>query len=160
MSNSDTHSGSRAHKEQLTAHLPTKSAKIRALHSAGYSRSEIADFLQVRYQHVRNVLVNDARVAGSAASTTDSATPGPLKIRVGPDGRIVIPAPFRDALGMKEGDALLASLEHGEIRLLSIPAAVRRVQAMVRNYVPEGVSLSDELIEDRRKEAEREGRNG
>ena len=154
-------SRSHAHKEQLTAHLPTKSAKIRALHNAGYSRSEIADFLQIRYQHVRNVLVNDARVASSGASSTnDIDTRGPMKIRMGPDGRIVIPAPFREALRMKEGDTLLASLDHGEIHLLSIPAAVRKAQALVRNYVPEGVSLSDELIKDRRKEAEREERDG
>ncbi len=37
--------------------LTTKSAKIRALAQAGYSRVEIANFLGVIYQHVRNVLV-------------------------------------------------------------------------------------------------------
>lgn len=37
--------------------LPTKSAKIRALNAKGASRSEIANYLGIRYQHVRNVLV-------------------------------------------------------------------------------------------------------
>lgn len=37
--------------------LPTKSAKIRALAAKDYSRSEIAKFMGIRYQHVRNVLV-------------------------------------------------------------------------------------------------------
>jgi AbrB family looped-hinge helix DNA binding protein len=150
--------------EQLTANLPTKSAKIRALSVAGYSRSEIADFLNIRYQHVRNVLVNDARVAGSAtrgASAVSSAQgggPEPANVRMGPDGRIVIPAPFREALGLREGDTLLASLTGDEIHLLTIPAAVRRAQAIVRRFVPEGVSLVDELIAERRREAERETR--
>ncbi len=38
--------------------LPTKSAKIRALNDAGYERTEIAKFLDIRYQHVRKVLVD------------------------------------------------------------------------------------------------------
>lgn len=37
--------------------LPTKSAKIRKLADLGVSRSEIANYLNIRYQHVRNVLV-------------------------------------------------------------------------------------------------------
>jgi hypothetical protein len=36
------------------------------------------------------------------------------------------------------------------------PDAIAKVQAMVRRYVPEGKSLVDELISDRRAEAERE----
>jgi hypothetical protein len=37
-----------------------------------------------------------------------------------------------------------------------VPDAIARIQAMVRRYVPEGHSLVDELIADRRAEAERE----
>ncbi|MGB3200312.1 MAG: hypothetical protein WBA99_05390 [Nodosilinea sp.] len=36
------------------------------------------------------------------------------------------------------------------------PDAIAKVQAIVRRYVPEGKSLVDELIADRRAEAERE----
>jgi len=43
--------------EEVVTNLPTKSAKIRALHAENYSRSEIAKFLEIRYQHVRNVLI-------------------------------------------------------------------------------------------------------
>ena len=42
--------------EEISA-LPTKSAKIRALDAEGWSRSDIARALGIRYQHVRNVLV-------------------------------------------------------------------------------------------------------
>jgi AbrB family looped-hinge helix DNA binding protein len=151
-------------KAQLTANLPTKSAQIRALHGAGYSRSEIADFLGIRYSHVRNVLVNDARVASSGAGSPKSAAAGggqgPVRVRIGPEGRIVIPAGFREQLGLKDNDSLLASLEDGEIRLLTMSAAVRRAQRMVRQAVPEGVSLVDELIAERRREAEREASDG
>jgi hypothetical protein len=37
--------------------LPTKSAKIRYLTSLDWSRSQIADKLKIRYQHVRNVQI-------------------------------------------------------------------------------------------------------
>jgi hypothetical protein len=51
---------------------------------------------------------------------------------------------------------LFARLEEGEIKLLTPQAAMRRAQAIVRQFVPEGVSLVDELIADRRREAARE----
>jgi hypothetical protein len=38
----------------------------------------------------------------------------------------------------------------------SCSAAIRRLQALVRAAVPEGVSLVDELIAERREEARRE----
>jgi hypothetical protein len=46
--------------DRVTTGLVTKSAKIRALHKLGATRSEIANYLQIRYQHVRNVLVGPA----------------------------------------------------------------------------------------------------
>ena len=49
--------------EDVTAGLATKSDKIRALAKAGYARAEIAALLGIRYQHVRNVLL-DAGISG------------------------------------------------------------------------------------------------
>lgn len=37
--------------------LPTKSSKIRYLNEQNYTRSQIATILNIRYQHVRNVLI-------------------------------------------------------------------------------------------------------
>jgi hypothetical protein len=37
--------------------LPTTSSKIRFLNSKGLTRSQIKAKLQIRYQHVRNVLI-------------------------------------------------------------------------------------------------------
>lgn len=44
--------------QKIVAGLNSKSAKIRALAEAGYLRTEIAEFLSIRYQHVRKVLVD------------------------------------------------------------------------------------------------------
>jgi AbrB family looped-hinge helix DNA binding protein len=148
----------------------SKSAKIRALNKAGFKRSEIADFLGCRYQFVRNVLVDEARKANSirtdeAASLKEAAPLQPelssrdsVKVKIDEEGRIAIPRSVRDRLGLKPGDALIASAEDGEIHLLTIPTAVRKVQEIIRRYVPKDVSLVDELLEERRREADAESR--
>jgi hypothetical protein len=49
--------------EDVTRDLDTTSAKIRALAEAGYDRTEIAEELSIRYQYVRDVLL-DAGITG------------------------------------------------------------------------------------------------
>jgi AbrB family looped-hinge helix DNA binding protein len=78
------------------------------------------------------------------------------KVELGAGGRLVIPAPMRAALGMKEGDKVLVRLEGSELRIYTYQEAMRRAQELVRSFVPPGVSLVDELIADRRAEAARE----
>jgi hypothetical protein len=50
----------------------------------------------------------------------------------------------------------VASVEDGAIKLEPLDKVIRRVQANVRRYVPEGSDLSTELSKDRRREAELE----
>ncbi len=77
-------------------------------------------------------------------------------VRLGSNGRLVIPAEYRKALGVGEGDELVVRFEDGELRLSTRKTALRRAQERVRRYVPEGVSLADELIQERLKEAAEE----
>jgi len=75
-----------------------------------------------------------------------------IKTTIGQGGRLVIPATYRKALGLKPGDEVVLVLEEGEIRVLSTRQAIVQAQTLVRRYVPEGRSLSQELIEKRREE--------
>lgn len=50
--------------EEIIAGLHTTSDKIRALAKGGYDRTEIAKRLNIRYQHVRNVLVGSGITTG------------------------------------------------------------------------------------------------
>jgi AbrB family looped-hinge helix DNA binding protein len=68
----------------------------------------------------------------------------------------VIPSEFRRALGLKDGDEVLLSLEDGVIRLFTRKQQLRRAQELVRSHVPASLSLADELVAERRKEAERD----
>jgi AbrB family looped-hinge helix DNA binding protein len=80
-------------------------------------------------------------------------------VRIAPGGRVVIPAEFRKALGVGVGDDMVIELNGDELRLRSRQAAIKRVQDMVRKYIPDASrSLADELIAERREEAAREER--
>ncbi len=72
--------------------------------------------------------------------------------RIGPNGRIVIPAPFRRILGLEVGDELVVVLEGGGLRLMTPEQAVLRAQELVARYVRKGRRLSRELLADRKKE--------
>ena len=63
-------------------------------------------------------------------------------VKIAPGGRVVIPAEFRKALGVEVGDAMVIELKDGELRLRSLDAAIKRVQAMVRKYIPDESSLA------------------
>lgn len=138
--------------------LPTKAAKIRALAQAGFARSEIARRLSIRYQHVRNVLERDAAStrSGMAEEQAPYVVERLAKLRVGPDGRVVIPAPFRQLMGLRPDSVVLARMEGDELRLFTPDSALRRIQDEVAALVPPGVSLVDDLIAERRAEADRE----
>ena len=77
-------------------------------------------------------------------------------VKLGKSGRIVIPRKFRQSLGIKEGDELIVLLEGEELKLFTRRQGIKRAQAIVRQYIPEGHSLSEELIKERRAEAARE----
>jgi AbrB family looped-hinge helix DNA binding protein len=78
------------------------------------------------------------------------------KAKLNANGRIVIPAVVREAMGVKPGDTLLLDLEDGVLRVESLMMRVRRIQEEVAKYIPPGVLLSEELIAERREEARRE----
>ena len=79
--------------------------------------------------------------------------------RISEGGRIVIPAEYRRQLGLEVGDDVILRLEGQELRLYSRLQGIRRAQEIVRQYSsnrPDGQLASDELIAERRREAERE----
>ena len=78
-----------------------------------------------------------------------------MKTKIREGGRLVIPAEYRKALGIKPGDEVLLTLEDGEIRVVSTRQAIARAQTLLRRYIPKGRSLSEELIKERREEAAR-----
>ncbi len=79
------------------------------------------------------------------------------EVHVGAQGRVVIPAALRKALKLKRGDRLVARKVGESLVLERREALERRLQERFA-HIPSDVSLVDELIAERRAEAEREER--
>jgi len=155
------------------------SDKIRALAAEGYPRADIARALGKRYQHVRNVLEGDKlreKFASGRASGVEEPQrrfresvrvrdvedrgKGVYRLAVREDGSVVIPAAVLETLGLAAGGGVIAELKRDEFKLISRMTALKRAQDLLRPYMKEGVSWADELIAERRREAEREASGG
>lgn len=71
------------------------------------------------------------------------------------NGKIQIPPQVLEQLDFENGQELEIEIEKRALRVsLSAAERIKRAQAKVRKYVPENVSMADELIVDRKREAE------
>ncbi len=75
-------------------------------------------------------------------------------------GRLVVPAPFRAALGFRPRQEVVLTLDGSSIRMMtveaSLEAAVARVQSLARKYGGGGGGEVDAFIAERRAEARKE----
>lgn len=78
------------------------------------------------------------------------------RVKIVEGGKLVIPALMRRELGIGAGDTVMVDIDNGELRVRSVSKALERARAILRRHIPEGSNLADELIEDRRAEAEHE----
>jgi AbrB family looped-hinge helix DNA binding protein len=88
--------------------------------------------------------------------TTEGVIAKEARLKVNENGRVVIPAPFRKALGINAGDVIVLRVEDDELRIITLKRRIERAQRLVRKFVKPGTSLVDELIAERREAAKRE----
>ena len=74
---------------------------------------------------------------------------------MGQSGKVVILGEYRRRLGLQSGNEIIMHLDDEGLHLYTPAQAVAKAQVLVRRYVPEGRSLSDELISERSKDAAR-----
>jgi len=79
-----------------------------------------------------------------------------VRTRISQDGRIVIPASFREAMGIGVGDEVVLCLREDEVRITTKQRRIQRAQERAQRYLKPGTSLVDELIAERREAAEHE----
>jgi AbrB family looped-hinge helix DNA binding protein len=79
-----------------------------------------------------------------------------IRMRVNENGRVVIPASFRKALGIRVGDEVILRIEDAELRITTLKGRVERARRLVRKHVKPGTLLADELIAERREAARNE----
>lgn len=81
---------------------------------------------------------------------------GPIRLRLSENGRVVIPAHVRKALGVEAGDEILLEPEESGFRMTTRRQRIEEAQRHLRRYVKPGVSVVDELIAERREAAKHE----
>jgi hypothetical protein len=127
--------------ERLTVGLKTKADKMRVLERAGVSRSDIARFLDVRYQQVRNTLEGDKRTGYSpdlrpaplGPSDHSTAHIGRyfIEIVVDENGIARVPAELIEPI-VRDGSGLFAVSTESGIFLSSLRGMSERVKASLR----------------------------
>lgn len=72
-----------------------------------------------------------------------------MRVKVAEGGKIVLPAEYRQALGVEIGDEVILRLEDGEVRIFTPRLAVKHAQQRLEHgYTSHRPSLADELIAD------------
>ena len=72
--------------EEIVQGLETTSDKIRALANGGYDRADLATYLNIRYQHVRNVLLRSGITGGLRSDV--QAEREPVEVTSAPPPRV------------------------------------------------------------------------
>jgi bifunctional DNA-binding transcriptional regulator/antitoxin component of YhaV-PrlF toxin-antitoxin module len=150
---------SRNEMHRLTRSLSTKADKIRALGRAGVGPAEIGRFLGIRYQHAYNVLKRSGISPGGDAvrDLERAAASAPAKAVLDETGRILLPQRILETWSASPGEDLLVRIEGDELRVLTRSAGLRLARDILRKYPPAaGKAMADELIAERRREAERD----
>jgi AbrB family looped-hinge helix DNA binding protein len=79
-----------------------------------------------------------------------------IRTKLGEDGRLLIPAAQRKALGLRPGEPVVLRVERNELRVVSVRHAAQRAKDRVKGMIKGEEPLSDYLIRMRRAEAARD----
>lgn len=82
--------------------------------------------------------------------------PQKTKLRIAENGRVVIPADFRRALGIAAGGEIILRWEDDELRITTMKQNIERAQRHAKQYLKPGGSVVDEFLAERREAAKRE----
>ena len=80
-------------------------------------------------------------------------------VKIGDDGRVVIPSSLRRELNIKPGDTLVLESDGDSLLVRGYEQVLKEVQAAFADVAPPEALLSEELLRDRRDEANRGSRD-
>ncbi len=85
--------------------------------------------------------------------------PQAINVRIADNGRMVLPKAVRAALGVEGAGVIALTVDGDEVKLSSMASRIRYAQALYREHVKSDYS-SDDFLEERRQEAERDRLRG
>jgi AbrB family looped-hinge helix DNA binding protein len=77
-------------------------------------------------------------------------------LKVDASGRIVLPSQTRERLNIAGGDTVTIVEDESGVHLKTRDQLLAEAQAYFASFVPRGVLLSEEVLQDRRSEIERD----
>jgi bifunctional DNA-binding transcriptional regulator/antitoxin component of YhaV-PrlF toxin-antitoxin module len=120
--------------------------------------------LMADYKNMENKLnhggMAEAPTTAFEYQTTAPAEPQRWALKVGKDGRLVIPAAARAMMELGEDGQVTAVLEDGTLKLFSLATAWRKIDEIMKPFRDYSRSMVDEFIEERRAEQAREDTKG
>lgn len=79
-----------------------------------------------------------------------------VRVKMGTNGRLVVPASLRKEIGLEDGKSVLLEAVKGELRVRPMEDVVQHAQQRLQKFLKGEKSLSEDLIADRRAEASRD----
>jgi AbrB family looped-hinge helix DNA binding protein len=79
-----------------------------------------------------------------------------IRLRLSENGRVVIPAHVRKALGVEAGDEIILEQERDSFRITTQQQRIAEARKRIRRYIKPGTRLVDELMAERREAAKHE----
>lgn len=137
--------------DRLTAGMTSKAAKVRALNEAGVTTGDISRYLDIRYQHVYNVLLRAGVIEKTSPPKETRAAglggDGEIIIgRVNEVGAIELPADIMERYGLAAGAPLYCRALDDGLAVLSHQAAREAITQAAREKMPEQAALLEALI--------------
>ncbi|HHL42124.1 MAG TPA: hypothetical protein ENJ42_00770 [Hellea balneolensis] len=81
---------------------------------------------------------------------------GPVRLHIEPNGNIIIPAKLRAAMALPSSGTVTARVVAGELRVKAQTMVLEKIRNLIKERDKGKGSVVDELIHDRRREAEKE----
>ena len=75
-----------------------------------------------------------------------------IKTHIDNNGRLLIPAELRKKYHLDSGSAVVIRIVDNQIQLVNLKQVIAEAQDIIKQYVPRGVSLVDELRKMREEE--------
>ncbi|MCY4152443.1 MAG: AbrB/MazE/SpoVT family DNA-binding domain-containing protein [Aestuariivita sp.] len=79
-----------------------------------------------------------------------------IRVRIGTNGRLVVPIRLRKEIGLTDGKSVLLEIEKGELRIRPMKDVLLQAQQRLGKFLDDKSSLADDLIAERHAEASRE----
>ena len=115
------------------------------------------------YLKMAKLTKNDKSRETVTGFAEDSAGVAPLagsdqhwRLKIAPNGRVVIPAALRAAMRVDASGMVTARMKDGVLKLITPAVAVDKIRKLIRERDTGSGSIVDEFLAERRAEAERE----